>query len=171
MRLQSAGSWTGWRQVASYEPTTYILRTPASCSIPAGYGLYLNGGTDTVYLATSNVTYGSLRIGGSTNNWAGIYFDNGYRGPYVMAATGSDAMGFFSELDGWRFYVQGGVPYVGASLYRIPVCAWATNAGGQACNFTRGTGAPTGGSDGETYFRTDSPYGAYHNVGGTWRQI
>jgi hypothetical protein len=170
VRSQQAGAWSAWQRVTLYQ-STLRLTAPASISIPAGYGLYLNGGTDSVYLATSNVTYGSMRVGGSTNAWAGIYFDNSYRGQYLMCSGGGDAMGFFSELDGWKFHVAGGIPYATNNLYRIPYVTWATAGGGGSAVFSAGTGAPSGGADGDVHFRFGASRSLYIRSSGVWEVV
>ena len=66
------------------------------------FGLY--SGNNSAHLLPNNLTYGSWRIDGSRNGWAGIEFNTG-----TTLMMNDNAYGFHRNSGGgWRFYVENG---------------------------------------------------------------
>lgn len=122
-------------------------------AVPAGYGVHLNGVGGSVYIADrSSNTYGSMRVGGSKNNYSGIFFDSSYQANGLMFNNGSNEWGLYSESGGWKFYYTGTTFQVQGGPYK-PV-PWHDMGGTAAsARYSRGTAAPSGGSDGDVYFQ------------------
>ena len=69
------------------------------------YGLY--AGTNSAHFYPNNGSYGSWKIDGSRNGWAGIEFGTG-----TSLMMNDDAYGFHRNTGGaWKFYVSGGNGY------------------------------------------------------------
>lgn len=130
-----------------------INLSAANLSIPAGYGLYLGGSQANPYIADrSSNTYGSIRVGGSKNGYSGIFFDSSYQANGLMFNNGSNEWGLYSESGGWKFYYTGTTFQVQGGPYK-PV-PWHDFGGTAAsARVTRGTGAGSGGSDGDVHYQ------------------
>jgi hypothetical protein len=126
------------------------LNCAGSISVASGYGIYFNGYTGTNYIADrASNSYGSMRVGGSKNSWAGIFFDSASGGMGLMFATGSATWGLYSESVGWHIYYDTVRLYVQGSTKGVVYLDFASSGS----KITRGTAAPSGGSDGDIYLQ------------------
>jgi hypothetical protein len=116
-------------------------------------GYYVNDGQSRLVRDTQG-SYGAVSIAGSKNGYAGIRFDSGGNAPYLMWGTADQHGGFYDETNGWSLYRNGsGYWFQTPSLYGIPYATWATYSNGLRTQFSRGTAAPSGGTDGDVYFQ------------------
>lgn len=103
-------------------------------------------------------SYGTAHLYGSYNNYCGLDFASASNSPTVMFETGAFRGGFYSQAAAlWMLYfngTHGGYSwYMGNNLHQIPNCSWSTNSSPASATFSRGTAAPTGGSNGDVYFQ------------------
>lgn len=116
------------------------------------YGLYLDY-ANSIRLAKTDGSYGTATLYGSLGGYAGLRFYHAYGAPYFMLGTGGKNHGVYSEAYGWYWYNNAGYFWTDASLYIVPRCGWATGGSTGSAHMSRGTAAPSGGSDGDIYFQ------------------
>jgi hypothetical protein len=120
--------------------------TALSCA--DGNGVFVNGVGGTKYIANITGTYGSIRVGGSTNGYAGIQFIGSYQSRRFMFETANAIHGVYSEIAAaWDWVYNGTTFLVNNQTRSIPRCEFG------APIITRGTAAPSGGSDGDIYLQ------------------
>lgn len=110
-----------------------------------GSGFYANYNSGYL-LREIQGTYGTISISGSKNSYAGIRFDSGYLAPNLMFQTGATAGGIYDETNGWWLQFNGTQWETFGKA--IPHGTW-----GNRCVMSRGTAAPSGGSDGDVYLQ------------------
>jgi hypothetical protein len=107
-----------------------------------------------------NATYGSISIVGSTGGYGGIRLESASYAPNWMWSTSAVNGGvYFEGLGLWSIYYNYAHHgdraswFIGTSLYQVPYCTWSANGGSSNAKFSRGTAAPSGGTDGDVYFQ------------------
>jgi hypothetical protein len=120
--------------------------------VGSSYGVYLDGGSSVYLMDRNSYSYGSISIGGAKNGYAGIFMMGSYQNNGLMFNAGSNEFGLYSESGGWKTYYTGTTWQVQGSAYKpMP---WHDMGGTAAsARYSRGTGTPTGGSDGDVYFQ------------------
>lgn len=110
---------------------------------PTFAGLVLSGTPGTT-LTGSPTSYGSLRVSGSQNGYAGIHFPDSFNSRNFMIGTGSAISGVYSVTSGaWDWYYDGGI-----STFRV------NNANAivlTSANFTSYSPSTTGGGASGTW--------------------
>lgn len=127
-----------------------------SISIPTNYVLYMNGWAGSIFIGTANTSYsyGSVRFGGSNGGYSGAVFADAYQAGTLMGLTSGEAMGWYRQSGGvWQWYNNAGYFWTSTTLYIVPRCAWATGGSSGSAHMTRGTGAGSGGADGDIHFQ------------------
>lgn len=149
--------------------TTGILTATSNVVIPGGYGFYVDGPTNAIYVSKTNGSYGSISVGSSSNTYAGVRFDAASGTPNFMFATGSNLWGVYREgTSSWDILYNAGVMSINAQTQFVATAAAAS--WGTRCIMSRGTAAPSGGADGDIYFRTTT-IGLYINLAGVWTLV
>jgi hypothetical protein len=174
--LDENGVWAiRFRRSDNFTFTQGGFQSGSHIVVPSGAGLYLDGGTSK-HLTEAAATYGTVEVYGSKNNYGGVRFASCAKEPQWMFNTSSWLGGLYSETEVvWALYynyTHGSTHwYTGSSLYQIPHVTWSTNSSPTSASFSRGTGVPTGGSNGDVYFKTDATRGIYMNLSGVWTLI
>jgi hypothetical protein len=111
-----------WRAVVhSGNLTTYTAaRNGSGYLIPdnwiqfnGSYGIYST--TNNAHIFPNNGTYGSWKVIGTRNGWAGLEFEDSSTS--LMQATDGNLSGFHRNGYGWQFYWQGGTLYCFKNTY------------------------------------------------------
>jgi hypothetical protein len=167
VQAYSGGGLLLWTYVAGwYNPVTVHS---AGVNINDGNLInFWNAGSTTAAALQYNdaTTYTALQLDGKKNGYAGIMFSDGFNDPALMMADAGNQWGVWDATSGWRFYVNGESIQVANATKCAPIAQWGTN-----CKMTRGTVAPSGGSDGDIYFRYGASRGLYIHVGGIWELV
>jgi hypothetical protein len=167
--VSSAGKWT-----FTGPGGLDRMRASKGMEIPSGFGYYFDGGTSKNFSEDSG-TYGTFQVNGDNGGFAGIRFTTSYDSRKLMVSTSSPGQwGVYSENSGlWDFYYNPSLAflYLGSDLKIVPKCAWVTGGSSGSAIFSTGTGAASGGADGDVYFRTGASRGLYIRVAGTWELV
>jgi hypothetical protein len=126
-----------------------------SVEVHTGYGLYLDGTTHNVFFATNDGTYGGTRMGGSKGGYAGLRIADALGAPTLMFTTGSYQGGIYAEGVGewWLLMDSNRKWYQTGAQYLTPMVTWATFSSGLSATMSRGTAAPSGGTNGDIYYQ------------------
>jgi hypothetical protein len=120
--------------------------------------------------AAGAITYGSLALTGSNGGYIGLVLDDSVRNPTFM--SNGTSYGVYNQLGTayWSWLDSGSAFEVTHPVTDTNGHAYYKNIARDSGNITFSTSSPSGGADGDIWFKYPSG-GLYANVSGTWEAV